>query len=122
MVVILGTAVILLGLSFKSHPLMNGYRLQGPSFTHGWIFNGWSKPTGLPEIMGVQGCKDWLIGYVKSHSENSYFILNTSTDELTLYPAEDWYAELRNAGCSHDMDDENNLTGMKMGERFNPSF
>ncbi|WP_370294150.1 hypothetical protein [Thalassolituus sp.] len=122
MVVIAVTAVVLVGLSFKSYPLINGYRLQGPSFTQGWIFNGWWKPSCLPEIMGVQGCKDWLIGNVKGHSENSYFILNTSTEELTRYSSNEWYAELRKAGCRTHMNDDTNLKGLQLGETFHPGF
>ena len=118
-------ALLLFCLSLKSYPLINGYRLQGPAFTQGWVFKGWLIPAGMPEIMGIQGCNHWLIGSVKddaSGSNNSYFILNTETDSLAFYNANDWYAELRSARCKGNMNDETNMTGLQMGERFNPGF
>ena len=72
--------------------------------------------------MGVQGCKDWLIGNVKGHSESSYFILNSGTDELARYSSNEWYAELRKAGCRTHMNDDTNLSGLQTGETFHPGF
>ncbi len=100
--------------ALDSHPLQNGYRIQGWLGRGGKIYSGYFKPVVNAEVMGVQGSKQgYIFGWVAGRS-NCYFVLNTVTGQVEWFDSTEQARKLASLGCpAPDMNKEVNLTELK---------
>ncbi|TMP31195.1 hypothetical protein [Pseudoalteromonas rubra] len=120
-VIIVTVLIILLSLSWKKHDLQDGYTLQGFYGHHGWIFDGLFSPVIMDEILGVQGCNlGFMYGSVFGREDNSYFIVNTKTNDVKWLNSWALFKKVKLLGCpAPDMDLEINFAGFSAGKQYN---